>query len=55
MNQLIKSSLPSGYNEEEENSRPSQEVIQETADRTRNALEKLVNSNFCYFTTFYVI
>ncbi|KXN71976.1 hypothetical protein CONCODRAFT_78063 [Conidiobolus coronatus NRRL 28638] len=43
MNQLIKSSLPSGYNEEEENSRPSQEEIQETADRTRNALEKLVN------------
>ncbi|KAI9292907.1 hypothetical protein K502DRAFT_343576 [Neoconidiobolus thromboides FSU 785] len=41
MDQLVLRSKPTGYQEDEDNQRPDKEVVNETAERTRLALEKI--------------
>lgn len=44
MDQLVKNAKPTGYQEDEENERPSQDLVKETAERTRLAIERITQS-----------
>ncbi|KAJ9083712.1 hypothetical protein DSO57_1031977 [Entomophthora muscae] len=45
MDQLVKNAKPTGYQEDEENERPSQDLVKETAERTRLAIERITQCN----------